>query len=68
MAKDTLRPATSSSVAPTPSRADTPKLGKAEVLLDGWGLKCQHNVFNGLTWGPDGWLYGCNGITATSLP
>jgi putative heme-binding domain-containing protein len=23
-------------------------------------------VFNSLTWGPDGWLYGCNGIIADS--
>ena len=28
--------------------------------------KAQHNVFNSLNWGPDGWLYGCNGIIATS--
>jgi putative membrane-bound dehydrogenase-like protein len=40
--------------------------GPPEVVLDGWSLKAQHNVFNDLTWGPDGWLYGCNGITATS--
>jgi len=40
--------------------------GPPEVLLDGWSLEAKHNVFNGLTWGPDGWLYGCNGITATS--
>jgi putative membrane-bound dehydrogenase-like protein len=37
-----------------------------EVLLDGWDLGIQHNVFNGLTWGPDGWLYGCHGILKTS--
>jgi putative membrane-bound dehydrogenase-like protein len=37
-----------------------------EVLLDGWSLEAKHNVFNGLAWGPDGWLYGCNGITDTS--
>ena len=37
--------------------------GPPEVVLDGWDLlKAQHNVFNSLTWGPDGWLYGCNGI------
>jgi len=36
------------------------------VLLDGWSNKGVHNVLNGLTWGPDGWLYGCNGITAPS--
>jgi putative membrane-bound dehydrogenase-like protein len=40
--------------------------GPPRVLLDGWSLKAQHNVFNGLIWGPDGWLYGCNGITDTS--
>jgi len=40
---------------------------KPEVLLDGWSNKGVHNVVNGLSWGPDGWLYGCNGITAPSL-
>ena len=37
------------------------------VLLDGWSTKGVHNVHNGLTWGPEGWLYGLNGITAPSL-
>jgi putative membrane-bound dehydrogenase-like protein len=41
--------------------------GPPEVLLDGWNLKdTKHNVFNSLGWGPDGWLYGCNGIQARS--
>jgi putative membrane-bound dehydrogenase-like protein len=40
--------------------------GPPEVVLDGWSLEAKHNVFNSLTWGPDGWLYGCNGILATS--
>lgn len=40
--------------------------GPPEVVLDGWDLKARHNVFNGLTWGPDGWLYGCNGILSNS--
>lgn len=40
--------------------------GPAKVVLDGWSLKAQHNVFNSLTWGPDGWLYGCNGILSDS--
>src|SRR5438067_467444 len=30
--------------------------GPPEVLLDGWNMKAQHNVFSSLTWGPDGWL------------
>lgn len=40
--------------------------GKPQIVLDGWDLKARHNVFNGLTWGPDGWLYGCNGILSNS--
>ena len=52
---------------PCDFNADTPKIGKPEVLLDGWSLNCKHNVFNSLTWGPDGWLYGCNGILDTSF-
>ncbi len=51
---------------PCDFNADAPKLGKPQVLLDGWSLDCKHNVFSSLTWGPDGWLYGCNGIIATS--
>ena len=39
---------------------------KPQVLLDGWDLKSKHNVVNGLTWGPDGWLYGMNGILSNS--
>lgn len=39
--------------------------GPPEVELDGWNIKdTKHNVFNALAWGPDGWLYGCNGIQA----
>ncbi|MEO8269427.1 MAG: PVC-type heme-binding CxxCH protein, partial [Aureliella sp.] len=37
-----------------------------EIVLDGWDLTAKHNVFNSLTWGPDGWLYGCNGILSHS--
>ncbi|MEI6236122.1 MAG: PVC-type heme-binding CxxCH protein [Planctomycetota bacterium] len=40
---------------------DTP--GEPQVVLDGWGTGGKHNVINSLTWGPDGWLYGCSGIT-----
>jgi putative membrane-bound dehydrogenase-like protein len=41
--------------------------GPAKVLLDGFTLECKHNVVGNLAWGPDGWLYGCHGITAPSL-
>ena len=40
--------------------------GPPQVVLDGWDLKAKHNVFNQLVWGPDGWLYGCNGILSNS--
>jgi putative membrane-bound dehydrogenase-like protein len=41
--------------------------GPPEIVLDGWNLReAGHNVFNGLEWGPDGWLYGCNGIQSNS--
>src|SRR5262245_9692136 len=50
---------------PTKPGEDKPA-GPPVVVLDGWSLRAQHNVFNALTWGPDGWLYGCNGITDTS--
>lgn len=41
------------------------KPGKPEVKLDGWNMiDTKHNIFNSLVWGPDGYLYGCNGIQA----
>ena len=47
--------------------ADDKPDGAPVVLLDGWNLeKAGHNVFNGLTWGPDGWLWGLNGIQSDS--
>lgn len=41
--------------------------GPPEVVLDGFTTDANHNFFNGLTWGLDGWLYGRHGITAPSL-
>src|SRR5262245_37924182 len=40
--------------------------GPPEIKLDGWSFDSGHNAFNSIKWGPDGWLYGCNGILATS--
>ena len=36
------------------------------VALDGWDVNARHNLFNALKWGPDGWLWGCNGILSNS--
>ena len=40
--------------------------GPPRVLLDGFGSQGGHNVVNGFTWGPDGWLYGGHGRTSIS--
>lgn len=40
--------------------------GPPIVKLDGWNIKAQHNLFNALKWGPDGWLWGCHGILTTA--
>ncbi|MCR9118206.1 MAG: dehydrogenase, partial [bacterium] len=37
-----------------------------KVLLDGFGLNSAHNIANGFTWGPDGWLYAGHGRTSPS--
>ncbi len=41
--------------------------GPPEVVLDGFTATGSHNFFNGLKWGPDGWLYGQHGILAPSF-
>jgi putative membrane-bound dehydrogenase-like protein len=40
--------------------------GDPEVLLSGFGMEDASAVGNSLTWGPDGWLYGCQGSTVTA--
>lgn len=41
--------------------------GEPQVLLDGFGIKeSRHNLANGFTWGPDGWLYAGHGRTSPS--
>ncbi len=40
--------------------------GPPVVKLDGWNVNAQHNLFNALKWGPDGWLWGCHGILSTA--
>jgi putative membrane-bound dehydrogenase-like protein len=46
-------------------RNDVPD-GPPEVLLSGFGMEDAHAFANSLTWGPDGWLYGAQGSTATA--
>ena len=35
---------------------------KEQVILTGFGRDDRHELPNSLTWGPDGWLYGMNGV------
>ena len=41
--------------------------GEPVVHLSGFGLQDTHAVANSLRWGPDGWLYGAQGSTTTSV-
>ena len=50
---------------PDVDRDDVPD-GDPRVLLKGFGMHDAHSVANSLTWGPDGWLYGCQGSTVTA--
>jgi putative membrane-bound dehydrogenase-like protein len=38
-----------------------------QTLLDGFGHQGVHNLVNGCTWGPDGWLYGGHGGSSSGL-
>ncbi|HEX3314464.1 MAG TPA: PVC-type heme-binding CxxCH protein [Gemmataceae bacterium] len=38
------------------------KVGKPQVVVTGFGRFDTHELPNSLTWGPDGWLYGLNGV------
>jgi putative membrane-bound dehydrogenase-like protein len=49
---------------------DTDGDGKAdrrEVIVTGFGRFDTHELPNSLTWGPDGWLYGWNGVFNRSV-
>ncbi len=37
-----------------------------EVVLDGWGNEDTHETLNDFIWGPDGWLYGTQGVFTIS--
>jgi len=50
---------------PDTDRDDVPDRDP-DVLLTGFGMDDAHSVANSLTWGPDGWLYGCQGSTVTA--
>ena len=49
------------------ANADDIPDGPPVAQLDGFSTKAEHNMVNGLAWGPDGWLYGRHGILQNSL-
>jgi putative heme-binding domain-containing protein len=42
--------------------SDGKAAGKPEVVVTGFGRADTHELPNSLTWGPDGYLYGLNGV------
>src|SRR5688572_9487700 len=50
---------------PDRDRDDVPD-GNPQVCVTGFGMEDAHSVANSLMFGPDGWLYGCQGSTVTA--
>ncbi len=46
---------------------DKADVNDIEVRLSGWGIRDRHEVLNSFIWGPDGWLYGCQGYATPSM-
>lgn len=40
--------------------------GEPEIVLDGWAWDDTHETLNDFVWGPDGWLYGTQGVFTLS--
>jgi len=46
---------------------DKADLDDIEIRLTGWGIRDRHETLNSFHWGPDGWLYGCQGYATPSV-
>lgn len=51
---------------PDRDRDDRADEEAVEIRLTGWGIRDRHETLNSLHWGPDGWLYGCQGFATPS--
>jgi len=51
---------------PDRDRDDRADVDAIEVRLTGWGILDRHETLNSFHWGPDGWLYGCQGFATPS--
>jgi len=46
---------------------DKADMNDIEIRLTGWGIRDRHETLNSFIWGPDGWLYGCQGFATPSM-
>ena len=51
---------------PDKNHDDVADMENIEVRLTGWGIRDRHETLNSFHWGPDGWLYGCQGFATPS--
>ena len=51
---------------PDRDKDDRADMDDIEVRLTGWGIRDRHETLNSFRWGPDGWLYGCQGFATPS--
>src|SRR5690606_32816282 len=51
---------------PDRDKDDKADMEDIEIRLTGWGIRDRHETINSLHWGPDGWLYGCQGFATPS--
>ncbi len=51
---------------PDKNHDDKADIENIEIRLTGWGIRDRHETLNSFHWGPDGWLYGCQGFATTS--
>lgn len=51
---------------PDRNHDDVADTADVEVRLTGWGIRDRHETLNSFHWGPDGWLYGCQGFATPS--
>ena len=51
---------------PDRNKDDVADYDDIEIRLTGWGIRDRHETLNSFHWGPDGWLYGCQGFATPS--
>ena len=52
---------------PDRDQDDKADMEDIEIRLTGWGIRDRHETLNSFHWGPDGWLYGCQGYATPSV-